>query len=77
MLCQLSYGHQAILKFYQQAPGVQSKARQTMPSEWGLCYLGTASTSIDLRHDPLADRGSGKKQTCMGKRKRYEPGTFC
>jgi hypothetical protein len=24
MLCQLSYGHQAVLKFYQQAPGVQS-----------------------------------------------------
>jgi hypothetical protein len=24
MLCQLSYGHQAVLKFYQQAPGMQS-----------------------------------------------------
>jgi len=32
--------------------------------------LGTASTSIDLRYDPLADRGSGRKVKCMGKRER-------
>src|SRR5918998_1846178 len=43
----------------------------------GLCYLVPASASVDLRHDFLVDRGSGRKEKRMGKRERYEPGTFC
>ena len=38
--------------------------------------MGTASISIDLRYDPLAYRGSGRKEKRMGKLERYEPGTF-